>query len=431
MMNNDALAAILRGQGYRVWWVGASARAAVTGAVAHRQERATDAPTEALDAALAVVRGLDPAAGPWSVSAVPEGIDAWLRTRGFTVDAFAVDGDGERVDPLGGVAHLAAGVLRTVDSPDRAFREDPLRLLELPRLVSETGAWPVGDVRRFAARDAGNILDTRDRRQRWGEELNGLLLGAHVERALQAAWETRVIPFLMPEVAGLVGFDKSCAVHHKDIWEHTKLVTQKAEARLVVRWAALCHDIGKVWTRSVNREGKVHFFRHEEHGALLFESIAHRVGLDAELTERVAYVIETHSRVNLYQDDWTDSAVRRLIRETQGHLPDLIAFSKADFTTKREATIQRLERQMRELEARIAQIEAEDARLPPLSKGIGDAIMSHYSLAPSRTVGRLKRLLEDTIASGELPERGQDRLYLDWLDQREEVRDWVSEARAR
>lgn len=425
----SAISALLTARGHTTWLVGGSARDHLAPAGAARARTAgptatepayaellTDAPSElAAEVQRTAVSALS--LGPIRLDTL-DGIPLmdWLRARGITIDAIAVDvATGVVTDPFDGAAHLAAGSLRTVLPPEHAFREDPILLLRVARIQATTGAVPASDLRRFAVRDAGNLLDVRHRRSEWAAELNLLLLGEHIERALQSLYDMRVLAITMPEVAAMVGFDKSCSVHHKDIWEHTKLVTQKAQPDLVVRWTALCHDIGKVWTRSVNRDGKVHFFRHEEHGAFLFEGIAHRVGLDETLMNRVIYVIENHSRVNLYRDDWSDSAVRRLIRETTGHLPDLVAFSKADFTTKRESKIAELKRQMADLEERLIRVEAEDAVIPPLSKGIGTAIMAHFGLSPSRVVGELKQLLERTIDTGALPPRADDALYLAWL----------------
>lgn len=409
-------------RGSRLWLRGASARASLLGVSTAEVDLLTDASTTTIAEVLGeeCVRG---ESSPIYVTALGEqSLVERLSSFGYTIDAIAIDtADGTVTDPHGGASHLASGSLRTIAAPDIAFRDDPLLLLRLARLVSETGFAPSSEIRRLATRDAGNILDTRHRHGEWGVELNRLLAGANIERALQLLLETRLLAFLMPEVAALVGFDKTCAAHHKDIWEHTKLVTQKSAPDPVVRWTALCHDIGKIWTRSVTKGGKVHFFRHEEHGALLFEGVAHRVGLDPTLTGRVSYVIENHSRVNLYQDEWTDSAVRRLIRDTGGHLPDLIAFSKADFTTKREAKIAELKRQMAELEVRIERIVREDATPAPLSKGIGVAIMEHYGLRPSRLVGELKRLLEVAIEAGELPARSDDVTYLAWFDAQPEL----------
>ncbi len=338
-----------------------------------------------------------------------------LTDRGLRVDAVALDAEGAVIDPHGALDDLDRGAIRTVRPPERALRERPALLLRAAAAISATGLPASSDLRRYAHRDAGNILDVPDRRRGWGLELNKLLLGDHVNPALVWLQQTRVLQLLLPEIAAMVGFDKTCAVHHKDIWEHTRIVTNKATGHLVVRWAALCHDIGKVWTRSVNKSGKVHFFRHEEHGALLFESIAHRVGLDADLTERTRYLIENHSRVNLYENEWTDSAVRRLIRQTEGHLQDLITFSKADFTTRRESRIQKMQRTIADLEARIDRIRTEDAKVPPLKKGIGNAIIAHFERRPSRLIGALKHRLETEIEAGNLPERAEDAIYLEWL----------------
>ena len=355
-------------------------------------------------------------------------LPSYLGSCAFTAEAIAVNLGGSIVDPCSGIKHTENKQLRTLKSPDRAFRDKPILLLRMPRLVSETACFPNTDIRRLASRDAGNILDIKER-DHWGQELNGLLMGQSIERALQLMHDTRVLPFLLPEVAAMVGFDKSCSVHHKDIWDHTKLVTQKASRHLVVRWAALCHDIGKIWTRSVNRQGKVHFFRHEDHGALLFESIAHRVGLNNALTRRVSYLIANHSRVNLYEDEWTDSAVRRLIRQTDGHLTDLLMFSKADFTTKKQAKIAAMQRHLANLESRIEEIRTLDAKQPPLNKGIGAAIIEHFALPPSRAIGDLKRLLEQEVEHGTLPERADDMTYLAWLDTSEAAQTIIETAR--
>ena len=416
-MSNQALqtvTSLLSSRGHEVWLVGAAARARVAGEEPRGVVQLVTSAGEsecadvAESAAAVGVADIEPLCG--------RSLEAVLRERGITADAIAIAAaDGAIVDPFGGVPHLETRALRTIASPDAAFRQQPALLLRVGRIVASTGFEPSSELRRFAQRDAGNILDIEDRGAVWGQEMNGLLLGTHISAGLQWLQDVRVLQLVFPEIAAMVGFDKSCTVHHKDIWDHTKQVTQKATDDLVVRWAALCHDIGKIWTRSVNRQGKVHFFRHEEHGALLFESIAHRCRLSADLTHRVAYLIENHSRVNLYRNDWTDSAVRRLIKQTDGHLHDLLAFSKADYTTKRESRIREMKRTMAELEARIERIREEDARVPPLSKGVGNALMQRFGMRPSRAIGDLKRMLEDAIEAGALPERAEDEVYIGWL----------------
>ncbi len=413
-----AVEALLRGHGARVWRTGAAARAALVDApIPAWVELITDGDASTCDVVLGTVASL---ANPAQVDLTRldgRPIEDVLRTRGITIDAIAVDSADMAgvLDPFEGRAHLAAGVLRSIAPPDTAFRDHPALLVTVGQVIAWTDFPVTAEVRRTAIRDSGNVLDVPDRRAAWGRSLNGLLLGPSVDKGLQWLQDARVLHFLMPEVAAMVGFDKTCAVHHKDIWDHTKIVTQKAVPDLVVRWAALCHDIGKIWTRTVNKSGKVHFFRHEDHGALLFEGIAHRVGLPQWLTDRVSYLIANHSRVNLYQDDWTDSAVRRLIRETENHLPDLLAFSKADFTTKREARIEEMRRLLADLEARILRVAEEDAKEPPLSKGLGNTLMVRFGLPPCRLIGDLKKTLEETIARGDLTARAEDAYYVDWI----------------
>lgn len=413
----EAVLSFVAESGYDAWLVGAAAHATL-GHDAHSGviEALSSAGTAACAEMEAALRERTPE-GPtvWIEPLDGRTLEEALHGRGLTIEAVALGAGGRVVDPHGGVEHLRAESLRTVDPPDRALRDDPELLIRLGAAIAWSGLVPTGDLRRFAQRDSGNVLDVADRARGWGRTMNRLLLGRHIEPALQWLHATRILAYVLPEIAAMVGFDKSCAVHHKDIWEHTKVVTQKAAPDLVVRWAALCHDIGKVWTRSVNKTGKVHFFRHEEHGALLFEGIAHRFQLDSELAERVAYLIKNHSRVNLYRHDWTDSAVRRLIRQTDGHLRDLLTFSKADYTTRREARIRQMQQTMADLEARIARIREEDAREPLLNAGLGNAIMTRFGLAPSRVIGDLKRLVEAAIESGDLPERDSDETYLAWL----------------
>jgi len=408
----------LESQGFTVRLVGASARQALC-------------PTLTTGTIEVLIQGVENGK-TLSYESLPDGIDRqqlvlywqrdqslhqWLHHRGITVDAIAVDPAGHVDDPYGGVAHLESQEIQGVIEPDRLFRENPLALFAVARVLATTNWQASRQFQRMAYRDSGNVLDVQSESLVWGQSLNVVLLSPHLISALDWFEQTRVLAYTMPEIASMIGFHKSCAVHHKDLWDHTKIVTNRATPNLVVRWAALCHDIGKIWTRTVDKGGKVHFFRHEDHGALLFESIAHRMRLDDELTERTSYLIKNHSRVNLYREDWTDSAVRRLIRQNEGRLVELLAFSEADYTTKRQDRIREMKRLLSDIRARIEKISREDAKQPILNKGIGSAIMKCFHLAPSRTVGDLKILLEKSIGDGALPERAEDAVYLEWLTQ--------------
>lgn len=251
-------------------------------------------------------------------------------------------------------------------------------------------------------------------------ELDRLLLGKHTEHGLDALLACGALDVWMPEVAALVGFGDG-EWRHKDVWKHTKQVVWQSVPRLAVRWGALLHDIGKVKTRRIEPNGEVHFFGHSEVGAAMFRKrVARRLGFEGELYDRVHYLILHHLRASQYDGSWTDSAVRRFAREMGDGLTDLLDLSRADITTKRPERRKRGLRQISDLAARIRKIQELDARVPPLPKGVGNAIMTAFGLPPSRRIGELKELLEGAIASGEIEAARDEAYYVEWLEQQRE-----------
>lgn len=250
------------------------------------------------------------------------------------------------------------------------------------------------------------------------EYLDQLLLGRYTQEGLDALYMTGALDVWLPEVASMVGFGDG-EWRHKDVWRHTKQVVWQSVPRLEVRWGALLHDIGKPKTRSIEPNGEVHFFGHSEVGAAMFRKrVAKRLGFTGELYERIHFLILYHLRASQYDGSWTDSAVRRFGREMGDGLTDLLDLSRADITTKRPERKKRGLRQISELSSRIQKLEHEASKLPPLSKGIGTAMMEHFGLAPSRRIGELKALLETEIAEERLEARREDAYYLAWLDER-------------
>jgi poly(A) polymerase len=146
--------------------------------------------------------------------------------------------------------------------------------------------------------------------------------------------------------------------------------------------------------------------------------MAKRLGFEGELYERVHFLILHHLRASQYDRGWTDSAVRRFAREMDAGLKDLLDLSRADITTKRPERRKRGLRQISELAARIERVQADDAKLPPLPKGVGDAIMQRFALPPSRRIGELKLRLEAEIEAGELQADQPSEYYVAWLEQR-------------
>jgi len=291
------------------------------------------------------------------------------------------------------------------------FESEPERLLvtaswaaRLDLSVHKSGV-------RSARRHLGAILQVP--RSRWHAGFGEMLMGTRPSHGLRFLQAAHVLPLMLPEVSAMVDFHRGCLpVHHKDIWDHTLQVVDKCPPRLSVRWAALMHDAGKVWTRTV-RGGKVQFFRHEELGAVLMQAAARRFEMPAGLRDRVVYIIAHHARANVYSTEWTDTAVRRLIRDFGEHLEDVIAFSQSDYTTKRADRIREVEQLAVELNARIARIIAEDAKPPPLPKGVGNVVMTRTGRRGGPWLGELQRWLVKQVEDGAIAHGLAPEAYVD------------------
>jgi len=251
---------------------------------------------------------------------------------------------------------------------------------------------PPDAFRALCARDAALVRARLDR----------VVMGDDPESGLDALLAVGGLEAVFPEVSAMVGFSDA-EWRHKDVWKHTKQVVRQAVPRLEVRWGALFHDIGKVKTRSIDADGKVHFFGHAEVGTRMFDKLDRRMPLfthEPSLKEIVRFLILHHLRPNQYDASWTDSAVRRFARELGDHLDDLLCLARADITTKRPEKKRRGLSNISELAARIRALQEEDAKIPPLPSGIGDEIMRAFSLKPSRLIGEIKRALETAVEQG-------------------------------
>jgi poly(A) polymerase len=256
-------------------------------------------------------------------------------------------------------------------------------------------------------------LDAKQVRAR----LDRVVMGEDPERGLDELHEAGALAALFPEVHAMVGFGDG-EWRHKDVWKHTKQVVRQSVPRLEVRWAALFHDIGKIKTRSITPDGKVHFLGHAEVGTRMFDRLDKRLGMfvhEPSLKETVRFLILHHLRANQYSPDWTDSAVRRFARELGEHLDDLLCLARADITTKRPEKKRRGLQQIEELQARISQLAQADGKVPPLPSGIGDAIMRAFGLPPSRKVGEVKHALEEAVQGGEIAPQQDPEAYVEFI----------------
>jgi len=241
--------------------------------------------------------------------------------------------------------------------------------------------------------------------------LDRVLLAARPDRGLDALVRGGTLAAVLPEAAALVGFGEG--VRHKDVWAHTKQVVRQTPPRLVVRWAGLLHDIGKVPTRRFEADGTVSFIGHPEIGARMFDRIARRLPFAEAEQERLRFLIAGHLRAAAYEESWTDSAVRRFARDAGENLEDLLDLARADITSKYADKVRRGLTQIGLLADRIAAVLAADAKPAPLPKGLGTALIEALAIAPGPGLGRLMERLKGEVEAGRIGAQLEHARYVD------------------
>jgi poly(A) polymerase len=233
--------------------------------------------------------------------------------------------------------------------------------------------------------------------------LTQLLVGRRPAANLRFLRRTGLLAYVLPEVAALIDFHRSSRHHHKDVWAHTYQVVQQAIPKPKIRWAALLHDIGKVHTRSFSGKRKVHFFRHEDVGAYMFEGIAQRLVFPTQLAARVRVLIQHHLRPAVYESNWTDAAVRRFTTDMDGFLEDSLHLARADVTSRIPGRRREAISSLFELRNRIEGVRVDDLRRRPcVPKGLGSHIIRELGIEPGPEVGHLRDLCEQAVRCGDL-----------------------------
>ncbi len=347
-----------------------------------------------------------------------------LLRRDFTVNAMAVSVPGQRfIDPYGGLADLAAGVLRTPATPEQSFSDDPLRMMRAVRFSAQLGFRPAPEV--VAAMTAMAERITIISAERVRDELSKLLLTDQPRVGLQLLVATGLADHVLPELPAL-RLERDEHHRHKDVFEHSLTVLEQAieqEDRLpsppdlVNRLAALLHDIGKPATRRFEAGGKVSFHHHDVVGAKLVRARMTALRFSSEEIKAVSELVELHLRFHGYGDgQWTDSAVRRYVRDAGPQLERLHILTRADCTTRNKARAAQLRASYDSLEARIAELAAEEelnALRPDLD---GGQIMAILGVPPGPVIGQAyKVLLNLRIDEGPVgPERAREALLAWW-----------------
>ena len=323
-----------------------------------------------------------------------------LSRRDFTVNAIAYDiNNNEIIDPHGGLKDLSEGLIRTPDTADISFSDDPLRMLRACRFVSTHGFTPNNELFKAISKNVERIEIVSTERIR--DEFTKLLTGKEPSLGLKAFVESGLSELIMPELNELK-IEVDPKHHHKDVYEHTMVVLDRVSPTLISRMSALLHDIGKPKTKGIEN-GKVHFRHHEVVGAKMSKKILKRLKYDNETIKKVSLLVENHLRPHTFKMGWTDSAVRRYIIDAGGLLEELNDLVRADITTKNKAKYEEINKYLDEMEERIKEV-AEKEELsklrPPIS---GDEIMDMFDLEPGPSVGVImKALYEQRINDGEV-----------------------------
>jgi poly(A) polymerase len=344
-----------------------------------------------------------------------------LARRDFTVNAMAARLPGyEFTDPFGGLESLKEKMLRTPGPPERSFGDDPLRILRAARFAAKLG-FTVADEVRAAMTDQAARLEIVSV-ERITSELTKLMLTPDPALGVDVLVQTGVADEVLPEVSRL-RMEADEHHRHKDVYQHSLTVLRQAitlepryglDGDLIVRLAALLHDIGKPKTRTLLPDGRVAFHLHEVVGAKMTKRRLTALRFPNDVIRDVSRLVELHLRFHGYgEGEWTDSAVRRYVRDAGPLLPRLHVLTRADCTTRNRAKAARLARAYDSLEQRITELSEQEelARLRPELDG--NEIMRILGVPPGPVVGRAYNfLLELRINEGEL---GRERVIHELL----------------
>jgi poly(A) polymerase len=356
-------------------------------------------------------------------------IEGDLSRRDFTVNAMALElttKEPKFIDPFGGIDDLAKKVLRTPASAQQSFTDDPLRMMRAARFASQLNFEIHPDV--------VNAMQTMTSRisiisaERIRDEFVKLLMSNNPRIGITILVDTGLATLVLPEIPKLrLEIDEHH--HHKDVYEHSITVLEQAISHedrlggpnLVIRLAALLHDIGKPKTRNLIEGGGVSFHHHEVVGARLSKTRLKALRFDNETIDAVETLIALHLRFHGYGDgEWTDSAVRRYVRDAGELLVHLHVLTRADCTTRNAKKAERLARTYDGLEARIAKLETEEELSKIRPDLDGAQVMQLLDLKPSADVGKaLDFLMELRMEHGPLgQERATEELIQWWKARR-------------
>lgn len=323
-----------------------------------------------------------------------------LVRRDFTINAMAVRLPSlEFVDEHRGLVDLAGRRLRTPGPPEQSFRDDPLRMMRAARFVAQLDATIESGTYAAMSAMADRLQIVSPERIR--DELLRLITAPHPRKGLEVLVDSGLADVILPELPALqLEIDEHH--RHKDVYQHTLTVLDQAidledeGPDPILRLAALLHDIGKPRTRRHEPGGGVSFHHHEVVGARMTAKRLRALHFSKAEIEDIARLVELHLRFHGYGTGaWTDSAVRRYVRDAGDLLPRLHKLTRADSTTRNQRRARALQRAYDSLEERIAQLAAEEELSAIRPELDGNEIMALLGIPPGRDVGRAYQYLLD------------------------------------
>jgi poly(A) polymerase len=360
-----------------------------------------------------------------------DAIEADLSRRDFTVNAMALEitsASPTLVDPFGGAADLVTRTLRTPLSPEASFSDDPLRMLRAARFLTGYHLEPVPELTQAVSAMHHRLSIVSAERIR--DELDKMIVVDHPSTGLFFCVDTGLADEFLPELSNM-RLEQDPIHRHKDVLTHTIAVVENVRHPReqhpdhppydfrITRLAALFHDVGKPRTRGYAAGKGVTFHHHEVVGARMTRKRMTELRYSTNDVEAVTELVHLHLRFHTYKMGWTDSAIRRYVRDAGDLLTELNVLTRCDCTTRNERKAAQLSRRMDELEERIADLQAREELAALRPELDGAAVMAHLGIPPGPQIGKaLAHLLEIRLDEGLL---GEDeivrRLDAWWAEQ--------------
>lgn len=322
-----------------------------------------------------------------------------LSRRDFTINAIAYDPIKEEyIDPFNGRQDLKNKLIVVVGNTADRFREDPLRILRAIRFSLKLNFTLDTKTLTYIKNTVEDIASISS--ERIAQEMDKILTAEKPSQAINLMTEISLINYIIPEIIALKNVQHE-ANEHKNIYQHTLTVLDNVPATKQLRWLALLHDIAKPQTKKVEN-GEVHFLFHETVGAKMAKNILQRLHYDNQFISNITTLIKYHLRVNLYNQDWTDGAVRRLMLEIGDLLDDLVTFSYADITSAKQSKVDAGHNRIDQFKQRAKEVLEKEELSKIKSPLSGDELMKIFDRPAGPWIKPIKDHLLNLVIEGEL-----------------------------